>query len=208
MPRGSPELTRRRRQEIVDACRDLYRTRSFKEISLKEIGGHTTCTRTCIYNYFQTKEEIFLAMFEGEYGLWTASLEKILAHDAPLSAKELASKLALSVSRRALLLKLLSMNLYDMEENSRPGMLASLKVVFGRSMELVGRILEKFCPWMDADGREEFLYVFFPFMYGIYPYAVVTDRQRRAIAEAGIQYAFPTIHGLTLSCLRRLLNVK
>ena len=100
MPRGSPELTRRRRQEIVDACRDLYRTRSFKEISLKEIGGHTTCTRTCIYNYFQTKEEIFLAMFEGEYGLWTASLEKILAHDAPLSAKELASKLALSVPTR------------------------------------------------------------------------------------------------------------
>lgn len=38
MPRGSEELTNARKAEIVNACAVLYETRSFKEITLKEIG--------------------------------------------------------------------------------------------------------------------------------------------------------------------------
>ena len=78
MPKGSPELTRARKEEIIDACRSLYETRSFKEITLKEIGQQTSFTRTSIYNYFETKEEIFLALYEREYDRWNADLESIL----------------------------------------------------------------------------------------------------------------------------------
>ena len=63
MPKGSAELTNARREEIIDACRKLYETMSFKDITLKEIGQQTSFTRTSIYNYFETKEEIFLALF-------------------------------------------------------------------------------------------------------------------------------------------------
>lgn len=208
MPKGSPERTEKRRREIMDACEALYQTMSFKDISLKEVGSKTSFTRTSIYNYFQTKEEIFIAIFEREYDLWLVSLEKILNHDGPLTRKELAVKLATSVNRRQQLLKLLSMNLYDMEENSRPELLASLKVAFGKSMQTVALILEKFCPEMDHTGRQEFLYVFFPFMYGIYPYAMVTDKQRQAIKAAGIEYRYSTVYQLTVGCLNRLLKVK
>lgn len=71
MPRGSEELTNARKAEIVNACAVLYETRSFKEITLKEIGEKTSFTRTSIYNYFQTKEEIFLALFQREYEAWS-----------------------------------------------------------------------------------------------------------------------------------------
>ena len=67
MPKGSPELTASRREEIVNACEKLYQTMSFKEITIKEIGAVTSFTRTSIYNYFQTKEEIFLALMQREY---------------------------------------------------------------------------------------------------------------------------------------------
>ena len=32
MPKGSPELTNARKEEIIAACRKLYETMSFKEI--------------------------------------------------------------------------------------------------------------------------------------------------------------------------------
>jgi len=64
MPKGSPELTAARKEEIINACEQLYQTMSFKEITLREIGNVTSFTRTSIYNYFQTKEEIFLALFK------------------------------------------------------------------------------------------------------------------------------------------------
>ena len=76
MPKGSPELTAARKEEIINACEQLYQTMSFKEITLKEIGNVTSFTRTSIYNYFQTKEEIFLALFEREYNRWNEELQQ------------------------------------------------------------------------------------------------------------------------------------
>ena len=35
MPKGSPELTASRRNEIIRACEKLYQTMSFKQITLK-----------------------------------------------------------------------------------------------------------------------------------------------------------------------------
>ena len=68
MPKGSAELTAARREEIMDVCESLYRTMNFKDITLKEIGKVTSFTRTSIYNYFHSKEEIFLALFERNTG--------------------------------------------------------------------------------------------------------------------------------------------
>ena len=66
MIKGTPELIAERREEIVNACEQLYQTMGFKEITLKEIGKVTSFSRPTIYNYFQTREEIFLALFERE----------------------------------------------------------------------------------------------------------------------------------------------
>ena len=40
MIKGTPELIAERREEIVNACEQLYQTMGFKEITLKEIGKH------------------------------------------------------------------------------------------------------------------------------------------------------------------------
>ena len=39
MPKGSPERTAARQEEIISACEKLYQTMSFKDITLKEIGN-------------------------------------------------------------------------------------------------------------------------------------------------------------------------
>ena len=206
MIKGTPELIAARREEIINACQRLYQTLSFKEITLKEIGAETSFSRPTIYNYFQTKEEIFLALYEREYDLWNAELEAILTENELLSKAELAEKLARSLEKREQLLKLLAMNNYDMEANSRPELLASFKRAYGKSLENVDRILQKFCPELDAARRLSFRLVFFPFMFGIYPYAAVTEKQRTAMEQAGVDFRYLSIYELTLACLQRLLG--
>lgn len=83
MPRGSEELTNARKAEIINACAKLYDTKNFKEITLKEIGEKTSFTRTSIYNYFQTKEEIFLALLQQEYEKWIDDLKKCCTTTKP-----------------------------------------------------------------------------------------------------------------------------
>lgn len=115
MIKGTPELIEKRREEIVNACEQLYQTMGFKEITLKEIGKVTEFSRPTIYNYFQTKEEIFLALFEREYDRWNEDLQSILDDFENLSKEDIADKIATSLQKRKQLLRLLSMNNYEME---------------------------------------------------------------------------------------------
>lgn len=205
MPKGSPELTAARKEEIVNACEQLYQTMSFKDITLKEISSVTSFTRTSIYNYFRTKEEIFLALFEREYDRWNEQLVMIYSDNERLTKKQLSEKIASSLAEREQLLKLLSMNTYDMEANSRPELLASFKASYGDSMKNLRRLLVKFCPKKTEEEIEHFIYIFFPFMFGIYPYTAVTDKQREAMKTANIDYTYQTVFEIANTCLLMIL---
>ena len=206
MRKVTPEQIARKREEIVSACEQLYQTMSFREITLKEIGNITSFSRPTIYNYFETKEEIFLALFQREYDRWNEDLTAILNGDEQMTKAELSEKIASSLAGREQLLKLLSMNNFDMEANSRQELLTAFKQSYGRSMHLMCMLLEKFCPDMSVTDIQNFIYTFYPFMFGIYPHTAVTDKQKTAMKEAGINYVYQTVYGLTYSCLIRLLG--
>ena len=206
MSRGSPALTAARKEEIIQACARLNETMNFKEITIKEIGAETSVTRTSIYNYFETKEEIFLALLQREYELWVDSMNAAMARKAAMTREELARTLARTLTDRPRLLRLLSMNLYDMEANSRPERLTEFKVAFGASLKAVEQMLAQYAPEMDQAARQRFLYAFFPFIYGIYPYTMVSEKQREAMARAGIPYVYQSAYDLTYECLKKLLD--
>ena len=206
MRKVTPEQIARKREEIINACEQLYQTMSFREITLKEIGNITSFSRPTIYNYFETKEEIFLGLFQREYDRWNEELTAILNENGQLTKQELADRIAGSLAGREQLLKLLSMNNYDMEANSRQELLNTFKQSYGGSMHRMRMLLEKFCPDMSATDIQNFIYTFFPFMFGIYPYTTVTEKQKVAMEEAGINYVYQTVYELTFSCLIRLLG--
>ena len=211
MRKGTPEQIAQRREEIINACEQLYQTTSFREITLKEIGKITSFSRPTIYNYFETKEEIFLALFKREYDRWNEQLTAILDQNERLTKVELSDKIAQSLADRPQLLKLLAMNNYDMEANSREELLVSFKQSYGRSLHLMSMLLmsmllTKFCPEMSVADIQNFIYIFFPFMFGIYPYTSVTEKQKQAMKEAGIDYVYQTVYELTHGCLVRLLG--
>lgn len=206
MKKITPEQIARKREEIINACEQLYQTMSFREITLKEIANITSFSRPTIYNYFETKEEIFLGLFQREYDRWNEDLTAILEGNGQLTKKELADHIANSLAGREQLLKLLSMNNYDMEANSRQELLNTFKQSYGRSMHLMYMLLEKFCPDMRVTDIQNFIYTFYPFMFGIYPYTAVTEKQRTAMKESGINYVYQSVYELTYSCLIRLLG--
>ena len=188
MPKGSAELTNSRREEIIAACRKLYQTMSYREITIKEIAEETSFTRPSIYNYFETKEEIFLALVQTEYEAFAEELNLLCEGREALSPDELASALAQALEKRPMLLKLLSMNLYDMEENARLERLVEFKTAYRDFIFAVDHCLRKFSPALGKQSRQTFLYAFLPFMFGLYPYTVATDKQKAAMEKAGLDY--------------------
>ncbi len=206
MPAGSQERTNARKEEIINACEKLYQTMSFKDITLKEIGKETTFSRTSIYNYFQTKEEIFLALLKREYDLWVKDLVEITETHEKMSNDEIAAALAETLDKRVLLLKIISTNRYELEENSRMELIVEFKTSYGNALRQVMAMLTKFRADMDLEKRQNFIYTFFPFMFGIYPYTNVTEKQKQAMAQAGVDYKFNSLYDLTYNAVRGMLT--
>lgn len=206
MPNESRGLAEARREEIIAACEKLYKTVSFKNITLKDIGKATTFTRTSIYNYFQTKEEIFLALLQKEYEMWIGRLRQIREGNEQMEPLEFADALAHSLEERETLLKIMSMNHYDMEENSRMERLIDFKVVYGRSLTEVKSCLDKFFVKMTLQDKQDFIYSFFPFMFGIYPYTVVTEKQKQAMERANVNYVYMSVYEIVYAEVKKILR--
>ncbi len=113
-------------------------------------------------------------------------------HQVSMNKEEFASMFAHSLEKRPQFLKILSMNHYDMEANSRPDQLVAFKAVYGQSMHVVRSGLDKYFPQMSEVEKQTFIYTFFPFLFGVYPYTFVTEKQKIAMEKGEVNYIYFT----------------
>ena len=96
--------------------------------------------------------------------------------------------------------------MYDMEENSRIEELTKFKSAYGKSVKMVKKCIDKFLKEMAEEEKDKFIFSFFTFMYGIYPYAEVTEKQKKAMENAKVPFKFQTIYEITYNGLLKLLK--
>ena len=198
-------LVDERKEEVINACKKLYQKLDFKDINIKLIGSEISVGRTSIYNYFQTKEEIFLALLEREYLKWNEDLSTILNQNEKLSKETFIDKITDSLLERKTLLKLISMNMFEMEANSRVESITNFKLAFKESISLLEQCLCKFFN-IKEDRAEEITFTILPFLVGIYPYTSLTDKMKEAIHKANLDYKFYTDKELIKMGLEKTLG--
>ena len=208
MPRGSPELTEKRKNEILDACKEIYKSKGFYGVNIKEISTKISLTRPAIYNYFETKEEILLGLLAREYENWCAELEAVINPAKDMDTAELANRLAETLADKDILLRILNMNLYEIEQNSRIERLAEFKALYTRAVSDITEILYSYKPDITAPDCTDFCNSFCAFMIGAYPFAHHTEKQNQAMALAGVKFEEPTVYQLVGKCLLRLIPNK
>ena len=153
----------------------------YQEISLrlKDIVWETSMSRPSLYNNFETKDEIFLALLQQEYETLTAELEDLAGRESPLSVEELAEGVARALDRRQLLLRLLSKDLLEMEDRSRPERLTEFKRAYGAWIRALERCLQKALPELDSKRRGGLLCAFLPLRLRSVPHTAVTPNCAR-----------------------------
>ncbi len=194
-----------RKEEIINACEKLYQQLDFKEINIKLIGEKISVGRTSIYNYFQTKEEIFLALLEREYLKWNEDLYNIFKLNEKLSKEDFINKITESLLKRKILLKLISMNMFEMEANSRTQNITNYKLAFKESISLLEQCLCKFFNVKDSEA-EKITFTILPFLVGIYPYTSLTDKMKEAIHKANLEYKFYTDREMIKMGLEKIIG--
>lgn len=63
-------------------------------------------------------------------------------------------------------------------------------------------------PSMSAKERQDLIYRFFPFIYGVHPYTTVTEKQKEAMKATGVEFHYLTVYEITRNCLMQLLPME
>ena len=205
MPKVTEEHKENRKQEIIDACEKIYKERGFTAVNIKEISTATSFTRPAIYSYFETKDEILLALLNREYTKWIASLEEAEQQIKPGDRENVASLIAHTLEDREILLRIQNMNLFEMEINCRVERLAEFKVLYRTAVETLTRIAKAYSPHSSEEEITGFCMNFNSFLFGVYPFVYHTEKQLKAMELADVPHYETTIFDMAYGCLLKLL---
>jgi TetR/AcrR family transcriptional regulator len=113
----SEEQKEQRFSEIMEATARLYEKHSFEEITFVLIAKEASFTRSNLYKYFNSKEEIFLEFIKHDIVLWRKDVTVNLKPGSIASVKEFASVWVGLQVRHKRLIKLLSILHNALEKN-------------------------------------------------------------------------------------------
>jgi AcrR family transcriptional regulator len=91
MPKVSNAHKQERRREIVDAARASFARSGFQGSTLKDIFAEAGLSAGCVYNYFQSKRDLVLAIAETRHAQERAALD-IDEQDPILALKKIARR--------------------------------------------------------------------------------------------------------------------
>lgn len=175
---------KQRELEIINSCRDLCNVKDFEDITLKEIASNTSVSRTSLYNYYKTKEEVFLDLLQIEYLEWGEELNLIIDNKG-IESKMIIDDLCNSICKRSILLKLLSVHLTQIENQCELESLvefkSSVNSVFLKIDELIIKL-----EITNEQAKNYFMTNFLMLIFGLYPLTNLSEKQKQASQLAGV----------------------
>lgn len=175
-----------RRDEILNACTRLYVEKGYDGVNFKAVSELTSVSRPSLYKYYSTKGEMLLEILRRCYSDWADELGDAFASAESLDRETFCGILTDSLMGREMMLKLLSLDLIAIENDSEVGRITDFKTTVRRLMETIDGSVRRFFPDADRQSRDMFISSFFAYMYGIYPMTHPTEKLVEAMEAAGI----------------------
>lgn len=140
----SDEDKDRRRRAFLAAAHRLFRER--RDLPpVAEIAVAAGLAKGTVYRYFKSKEEIFVALLEDDFGALFAALEPMLAklpEDPGEAARVFARKFARSVLALEDLLPLASLSNGVLEQNLPAAVMRRFKTMLATGLRAAGKQIE------------------------------------------------------------------
>jgi AcrR family transcriptional regulator len=115
-----PEQKLQRQDAILGAARDLALRDGVRSVSLADIAERAGIHKSALLRYFETREQIFLALTAEAWRDWSSDLHTQLTNAHPGSITLVAEIFARSFSDRPLLCDLIAHTALNLERNVSP----------------------------------------------------------------------------------------
>jgi AcrR family transcriptional regulator len=106
-----------RREHILDTALAMWDTHTFASFTMADVAARSGLAKGTVYLYFQTKEELFLALLDRQLQSWFDDLDVALMEPGDWDVPRAADLLCASLERRAALTRLLPIAASVLEHN-------------------------------------------------------------------------------------------
>ncbi|MCB0420561.1 MAG: TetR family transcriptional regulator [Bdellovibrionales bacterium] len=124
----TPEKIEERKEAILAAAKELFQKNAYENISLNGIAAHAGFTKSNVYRYFSTREEIFLTIFVELLEKWSRSILKMYKNfDNPVDLHSFSKDFIEVTTKHQRFLELCSLVFISLEKNSSAEQLIEFK---------------------------------------------------------------------------------
>ena len=161
-----------RREAILDAAAELLAERDYSEISFNEIARRARFTKSNVYRYFSSREEIYLQLYLDEVTKWSAELAQELKKlPANAATGQLSKVLANALLARPRLLDLMPLLSTSLERNSAADAVLRFKFRLAEVMRRLTAALGRVLPGVPEQRLVLLLTAMHALVAGLWPMA-------------------------------------
>lgn len=173
------DLKALRREDLLNAAAQAFDALDYDAITMASVAGRAGVAKGTAYLYFNTKEELFLAVMQADMVGWFDAFDAFLARPVPADrVAALVEGLAVTLEQRPRLLRLIGLAHAVLERNVNDEVAQRFKRLLAQRVAVSGGAVERWLGW-PADGSGSRLL--------LWSYAAVIGLQQLAEPAAAIR---------------------
>jgi len=181
----SDEQIEQRINDIVDATARLYEENRYEDITFAMIAKEANFTRSNLYRYFQTKEDIFLELLKSDIAVWRKDILENFTDGNP-SLREVAEISVELILKHKRMVKLFTILFTLLEPNASLEALTAFKQKITEEIGMVAQFLSTKLPFPSVEAAGDFLTTQSYLAMGAYPMMNLTSKQKEAMQAIGM----------------------
>lgn len=181
----SSEQVQERVSEILEGAAAVFLSAPYEKATMQMIAREAGFTRSNLYRYFNTREEIFLALLMKDLDAWARSI--LAAFTGGESTESFAKRWTEVLCRQARLLRLTPLLTITLEKNTSEDVYRRTKLTLHEKMTAIVPHLQRALPSLSDEQVFEFLLFHQALLSGARPMARYSEMQLRVLDELKLQ---------------------
>ncbi|MCK5686124.1 TetR family transcriptional regulator [bacterium] len=177
--------------EIVNAAASLYEKKDFHKITFTMIAKEANFTRSNLYKYFGSKEDIFLEFIKHDLTEWRLDLIQVFDSYEEFSINSFAKVWTETLLKHKRLNNLISILFTHIEKNSSLDRLLLFKEKFRAELRIISKKIILFFPMLTIEKVLEFLRLQLAISIGLFSMTNLSEIQEKVFEKQ--EYSFMKI---------------
>jgi len=182
------EQKEQRTNEILAATARLYDQASFAEITLAAIAREANFTRSNLYKYFRSKEEIFFEFLKHDIYLWRKDVLVAFGDAATWPVFDFADTWVAVLVRHERMLRLISVLYAHLEKKASREGLIGFKQMANDEFGVLAGMLYRLFPALSSERALKFLQLQLAAAIGLYAMTNLSPAQRKVLEMPEFQH--------------------